>query len=120
MPQTFPPFVRSLPEADLPFPGLRGWLLTGESGQVLFLEARSEVVVPEHTHGDQWGFVVAGRIELTKGGETAALAPGESYVIPAGTPHGARLFAGTLAVDYFADRDRYRARRRAREEEGRP
>jgi phosphoglycolate phosphatase-like HAD superfamily hydrolase len=31
----FPAFVRSLPEADLPFGGLRGWLLQSESGQVL-------------------------------------------------------------------------------------
>jgi quercetin dioxygenase-like cupin family protein len=118
MPQRFPAFVHSLPEADLPVPGLRGWLLTGETGQVLFLEVHEEVVVPEHTHGDQWGVVVAGRLDLTIDGKTATLVPGQSYVIPAGTPHGARLFAGALAIDYFADRDRYRVRRRAREEEG--
>ncbi len=108
----FPPFVRALPEADLPVAGLRGWLLTGDAGQVLFLEAREDVVVPEHAHGDQWGIVVEGRIDLTIGGKTSKLEAGASYTIPAGTPHGARLFAGCRAVDCFADRDRYRARRR--------
>ncbi len=108
----FPPFVRALPEADLPVAGLRGWLLGGDGGQVLFLEAVESVLVPEHAHGDQWGIVVEGRIDLTIGGETKTLAAGDSYAIPAGTPHGARLFAGCRAVDLFADRDRYRARRR--------
>jgi hypothetical protein len=37
----FPAFVRALPEADLPFVGLRGWLLQSESGQVLFNESDS-------------------------------------------------------------------------------
>ncbi len=120
MPTTFPAFVRSLPEADLPFVGLRGWLLTGDSGQVMFLEAEREVEVPEHAHGDQWGVVVAGRLELTVEGETATLQPGRSYVIPAGASHGARLFAGTLVIDYFVERNRYRARRREPEEEARP
>jgi hypothetical protein len=57
----FPDFVPRLPEADLPFVGLRGWLLQGESGQVLFNESDVEVSVPEHSHGDPWGMVVDGR-----------------------------------------------------------
>ena len=45
----FPSFVRSLPEADLPFEGLRGWLLQSDSGQVLFNESDIEVSVPDLT-----------------------------------------------------------------------
>lgn len=106
----FPAFVHALPEADLPVEGLRGWLHTGSGSQVLFLEAHAEAIVPEHSHGDQWGIVVAGRLDLTIGGKTSSLAAGDSYVIPAGAPHGARIHAGCRAVDVFADRDRYRAR----------
>lgn len=66
-PSKFPAFVRSLPEADLPFSGLNGWLLQTERGQVLFNESEAEVFVAEHSHGDQWGIVVEGRINLTVG-----------------------------------------------------
>jgi mannose-6-phosphate isomerase-like protein (cupin superfamily) len=107
----FPDFVCGLPEADLPFEGLRGWLLQSEGGQVLFLEADVDAEVTEHSHGDQWGIVVDGEMELTIGGETAIYRRGDSYCIPAGVEHGARLFAGFRALDYFKDRDRYRVRK---------
>ncbi len=106
----FPEFVRGLPEADIPVEGLRGWLLQGKSGQVLFLSAEAEVILPEHSHGDQWGFVVEGRIDLNIGGRERTLVRGDSYFIPDGTPHGGRIYTGFRAVDYFADSDRYRSR----------
>ena len=108
----FPAFVRSLPEADLPSGGLRGWLLQSESGQVVFGESISnvELTIPEHSHGDQWGIVVDGRIELTIGGRTQTYGRGDTYFIPARTPHQARIYPGLRAIDYFADRDRYHTR----------
>jgi hypothetical protein len=51
----FPALVRNLPEAALPFAGLRGWLLQSDAGQILFNESEGQVSVPEHSHGDQWG-----------------------------------------------------------------
>ncbi len=107
----FPDFVRNLPEADLPFKGLRGWLLQSEGGQVLFLETDVDVAVTEHSHGDQWGIVVDGEMELTIGAETAIYRRGDSYCIPAGVKHGARLSAGFKVLDYFKDRDRYQVRK---------
>ncbi len=106
----FPAFVKALPEADLPFEGLRGWLLSGESGQVLFNESDVDLDVPEHSHGDQWGVVIAGQIVLTIGGRTEVYAKGDAYFIPAGVPHSARIARGFRAVDYFADRSRYKER----------
>lgn len=106
----FPAFVKSLPEADLPFKGLRGWLLECQSGQVLFNESDIEVTAPEHSHGDQWGVVIEGRIDLRIGDHAQTYVRGDTYFIPAGTPHLARIYPGYRAVDYFADRDRYRRR----------
>ncbi|MBC8496393.1 MAG: cupin domain-containing protein [Anaerolineales bacterium] len=103
----FPAFVQSLPEADLPFAGLRGWLLTSESGQILFNESDVEMSVPEHSHGDQWGVVIDGKIELTIGTRTRTYSRGDTYFIPDGTVHRARIHPGFRAIDYFADRDRY-------------
>jgi len=105
----FPDFVRRLPEANLPFEGLKGWLLQGDSGQVLFNESAVELSVPEHSHGDQWGVVLSGRIDLTIGDRTRSYGRGDTYFIPAGVPHKAHICPGFRAVDYFADRCRYRA-----------
>jgi hypothetical protein len=106
----FPAFVRRLPEADLPFAGLCGWLLQGESGQILFNESEVEVNVHEHSHGNQWGVVIDGKIDLTIGNEVRRCSRGDTYFIPAGTPHRARIYPGFRAVDYYADRDHYRPR----------
>lgn len=106
----FPPFVKNLPEADLPFEGLRGWLLESAAGLVMFNESDIEVTVPEHSHGDQWGIVIDGEIELTIGDARRTYRKGDTYFIPSGTPHRAKIYPGFRAVDYFADKDRYRKR----------
>ncbi len=103
----FPQFVRKLPRADLPLEELKGWLLRGEDGQVLLLQVDQEQSVPEHTHGDQWGIVIDGEMELTVAGRTDTYRRGDSYFIPAGTPHKAILHEGIRVLDLFADRDRY-------------
>jgi quercetin dioxygenase-like cupin family protein len=106
----FPEFIENLPRADLPVEGIRGWLLNGENGQLLFLRADQKTIIPEHKHGDQWGIVIEGEVELTIGGKTATYRQGDSYFIPAGTLHKAVLYKGFRALDYFADKDRYQTR----------
>ncbi len=69
-PSEFPDFVKKLPRAAITFDGLRGWLLQSDAGQVLFNESDVEVYVPEHSHGEQWGVVIDGTIEMTISGKT--------------------------------------------------
>jgi mannose-6-phosphate isomerase-like protein (cupin superfamily) len=107
----FPDFVRRLPRADLPFEGLRGWLLQSEWGQVLFNESDIELSVPAHAHGNQWGTVIDGSIELTIGGKKRLYTRGDSYFIPAGTTHSAIIHPGFRAVDYFEDKERYQTKK---------
>lgn len=112
MDSPFPDWIQALPEIDAPFPGLRGRLLASEHGQAAFFTAETEMRVPEHAHGAQWGFVVAGRVQMTIGGTTRTYGPGETYAIRDAEPHSALLEAGTSVVDVFADATRYRARPR--------
>jgi quercetin dioxygenase-like cupin family protein len=47
---------------------------------------------------------------LTVGGETNTYRPGDTYFIPAGVPHSARIKAGTSVQDLFDQVDRYHAK----------
>ena len=108
----FPNIVRNLPEADHPFRDIRLWLLRGPTASAIFVEADADSVVPEHTHGAQWGFVVSGELVLTIGDKTRTYRPGEEYLIPAGVPHAAKLRAGVRVIDFFDDPNRYRPKAR--------
>jgi len=103
----FPEFIKNLSQADIPIEGITGWLQNGENGQVLFLQTDRKIEVPEHSHGDQWGIVIDGKMELTIAGKTEKYIQGDSYFIPAGTMHGAVLYKDFRALDHFADKERY-------------
>ena len=111
MERTFPELITRLPAVDLPIEGVRGWLSQGADHQVVFFDIDPIGAIPPHRHGEQWGVVVQGEMELTMGGETRRYGPGESYHVPAGVEHSARFLSHFRAIDVFADRDRYRAKR---------
>ena len=106
----FATWIQALPEAQTPFDGLDGRLLSSPHGQAVFFRAEEEVEVPPHSHGGQWGIVVAGRLELTISGETGTYEPGDTYDIGAGEEHSAWLEKGSCVIDVFQDPDRYEAK----------
>jgi quercetin dioxygenase-like cupin family protein len=103
----FPDWIGGLPEVDTAFTGLDGRLLSSPHGQAVFFRVAEEVEVPPHAHGGQWGIVVTGRLHLTVDGEPGTYEPGDTYDIPSGAEHSARMEAGTLVIDVFQDPDRY-------------
>ena len=107
----YPPEIRALPEADITFPGVRGWLLQGERSSVLFVDIAAIGQVPPHAHGAQWGVVLEGEMELTIGGQARTYRPGDHYYIPAGAVHSAVFKTRTFVIDFFAERDRYSPKR---------
>jgi quercetin dioxygenase-like cupin family protein len=107
----FPEFIRALPQPDSPLEGLEAWMLQTDQAMGMFFELPDGVVVPEHSHGAQWGVVLEGRLEFTIGGETKHYGPGDTYFIPAGVAHSAVIHPGYVGIDVFADANRYAARR---------
>jgi quercetin dioxygenase-like cupin family protein len=106
----YPDMITQLPEADIAFSGIRGWLSQGKGHQIVFFDIEPIGEVTEHSHGAQWGIVVDGEMDLTIGGITKTCKNGDSYVIPEGVLHSAVFKKRTLALDFFADKDRYRPR----------
>jgi quercetin dioxygenase-like cupin family protein len=105
--KVFPKMITDMPEADIAFEGLRGWLLQGIRGQVVFFDIEPVGQVPVHSHGDQWGIVVEGELSLTIDGVTKIYRKGDYYHTPAGAVHSATFGAPCKVIDFFADVDRY-------------
>jgi len=106
---TFPQFIDALPGLDIPFPAdvVQARAVGSPEGLVVFFTFLQDMDLPAHAHGAQWGTVIAGEIELTIGDKTAIRRPGDSYEIPAGVLHSARIKAGTRVIDVFEEADRY-------------
>lgn len=104
----FPEIITSLPQADVPLAGVRAYLFQGEDKQLVFMTFADDVDVPEHAHAAQWVVVLDGEVELTMAGEKAVYRRGDTYFVPAGAPHAARVKAGSRLLDIFDEADRYR------------
>ncbi len=106
----YPEMISSLPEADVPIPGVLGKLLQAKDHQVVFWNLDTDVVIPPHSHRDQWGIVVDGEIVLTIGDETRRCRAGDSFFVPAGVEHGVTVVLPSRVIDVFADVDRFTTR----------
>lgn len=104
----YPQVISGLPEADIPFEGVRGWLSQGVDHQIVFFEIEAIGEVKAHKHGAQWGVVFEGEMELTIGGKSGTYRKGDNYFIPEGVLHSAVFKTKTFVMDFFADKDRYK------------
>ncbi|VEN74299.1 conserved hypothetical protein [Candidatus Desulfarcum epimagneticum] len=106
-PGVFSELITGLPEADIPFEGVRGWISQGPRVQTVFFEIEAIGEIPAHSHGAQWGVVVEGEMELTIEGESRACQKGDHYFIPGNAVHSAVFHKKTWVIDVFEDQDRY-------------
>lgn len=107
----FPKMIKDLPVADIPFDGVRGWILQGENQQALFLDIDPIGEVSEHSHSAQMGVVIEGEMSLTIGGETRRYKKGDTYYIPEGVPHSAVFHSVFKAIDIFDEKERYKVKK---------
>ena len=106
----FPEMITSLPEGDIPLPGLDAYIVQSDSQQVLFMSFEEDAVIPEHSHEAQWGVILDGEIALTIGGREMIFRRGDSYFIPAGVLHSARIKRGYKDLTLFNSKDRFQAK----------
>ncbi len=108
----FPPFIQDLPTLDIPFPEdvVSTSAVRSGDAMVVYFTVHKDFELPEHSHGAQWGCLIHGELELTINGDTRICKPGDSWNIPAGAPHSAKLKAGSLIMDVFEEPDRYAER----------
>jgi len=51
--EIYPQMITELPEVEIPFRGVKGWLLQGIDKQVVFFDIEPNASIPEHSHGEQ-------------------------------------------------------------------
>jgi quercetin dioxygenase-like cupin family protein len=104
-----PDFIENFPAIDLPVPDdiVKTHVLRADSGLMVIFEFLKDFDLPAHAHKAQWGTVLHGSVTLTIGGDTKTYLPGDSYNIPSGVNHSARIPAGAKVMDIFEEPDRY-------------
>ena len=106
--EIYPQMITELPEVEVPFKGVKGWLLQGIDKQVVFFDIEPNASIPEHSHGEQWGVVVDGESELVVDGVKKICRKGDTYHIPAGVPHSVTFRTRFKTIDFFAEANRYK------------
>jgi quercetin dioxygenase-like cupin family protein len=108
--QIFPDCITSLPIADIPIEGQTAYLLQGENQQLIFWSFEKDAEVSEHSHEAQWGVILDGEIELTIDGEKFTFTKGDTYYVPKGVTHSAKIKKGYKDITFFNQKDRYKAK----------
>ena len=106
----FPGMIKNLPEADIAFKGIKGWLSQGTDHQIVFMDIKPIGEVADHSHGEQWGLVLDGEMDLSIGGVKKTYRKGDTYYIGNGVVHSAAFKQRTFVMDMFKDKDRYKAK----------
>jgi len=106
----FPEIITKLPKADIPIEGVRAYILQGEKQQIVFMSFENDVEIPEHSHEAQWGVILDGESELTIDGKKYIFRKGDTYFIPRGMKHSAKIKRGYKDITLFNQKDRYKVK----------
>ena len=103
MPRLFFASPRDLPLIE-PHPGVKGRVVTAQHATMIVYDYTPRTIVETHKHDvEQFGVVVKGSLAMVIAGEQRILMVGDTFRIPPGTAHGARVFEEiTQVVQVFA------------------
>ena len=78
-------------------------LVYGEKTLLTEFNLEKGAILPRHKHPhEQTGYLVSGRMDLTIGGETHRVEPGDSWSIPGDVEHNAVAHENSVAVEVFS------------------
>jgi quercetin dioxygenase-like cupin family protein len=78
-------------------------LVYGEKSLMTEFRLSKGADLPAHQHPhEQTGYLVSGRIDLTIDGIVHVVRPGDSWCIPGGVTHSAKVLEDAVAVEVFA------------------
>ena len=84
------------------WPGFKANFVHTDNLTIAFVEIDEGAELPEHAHEhEQVLNIIEGRFEVTAGGETKQVGPGESVFFPSNVPHSARAITKLKVIDVF-------------------
>jgi len=103
MPKLYYASPRDLPLFDRS-PGAKGRVLQTDNATMIMFELDAKTIVETHKHEmEQFGVVTKGSLAMIIAGEQRILTVGDTYRIPPGTAHGARVFEeATQVIDVYS------------------
>ena len=103
MPKLYYASPRDLPKVE-PIAGMTMRVLTAEHATMAITDLEPKTIVETHKHEvEQFGVVVRGSLAMVIAGEQRILTPGDTYRVPPGTAHGARVFEEpTQVIDVWS------------------
>ena len=85
-----------------PVPGYHVRFVHSETMTMAYWTIEAGAPIPEHQHPhEQIATLIEGEFELTVGGETQRLGPGDVAVIPSNVPHAGRAVTPCRMIDAF-------------------
>ena len=103
----YPEMIMNMPEIEIPIDGIRGWLLKNDTVSAVFFELEPIGKIPDHSHCDQWGMVLEGKMRFTIEWETMFNTRGDLDFITEVIVHSAEFITKCYVLDFFADPNRY-------------
>jgi quercetin dioxygenase-like cupin family protein len=90
--------------------GISGKYIHGDQTTLGVVEVKKGSLLPlHHHHNEQITYMLEGELEMTIGGETMTLKPGNFHVIPSNVPHSAVAHMDCKLIDVFSPaREDYR------------
>lgn len=83
--------------------GINGQYIHGDQTTFGLVEVKKGSVLPSHHHPhEQITFILEGELEMTIGGETMTLKPGNFHVIHSNVPHSAVAHVDCKLIDVFS------------------
>lgn len=104
----FPEPILNLPEAEVPFKGIKAYLSQGENHQIIFMEFENDADIPEHSHDTQWEIVLEGKVDYWEDGIKYTFKKGDRFFIAKGKKHSAKVYAGYASIVFFNQKERYK------------
>ena len=103
MPLLYYASPRDLPVIE-PHPGVKGRVVHAQHATMIVYDYTPRTIVATHKHDvEQFGVVVKGSLAMAIAGEQRILTPGDTYRIPPGAAHGARVFEEpTRVIDVYS------------------
>ena len=103
----WPSDIAALPAIAFHVAGVSGHSMKNAEKQVSFFRFEEGTVVPDHSHGAQWGYLVSGEMTLEIDGRIELFTAGDVYYIPAGKKHRTSFSRESFVIDMGDDPDRY-------------